>query len=126
MNNFFSLQNLSLWTLSKSGLWRYCIILTCSCEASPDFGHFPGSFVNIDNISSCDFFFLYLFYHFCPQVINTLHICCLESQFPDLLCLGLFNFNIDDFSFYYFCLFFNSYSNGSSKGLSQTFCFAHF
>lgn len=126
MNHFFSLQNLSFWALSKPSLWRNSIIFACSGETSPHFGHFPCCFVNINDISSSNFFLLNLFNHFGPQIVYALHICCFKSQLPNLLRLSLLYLNIDDFSFYYFSLFFDSNPNGSSKCLSQTLGLTHF
>lgn len=125
MYYFFSLKNFSFWTLSKSCLRRNSIIFTSSCKTSSNFCYFASCFINVNHIASCYFFFLYLFNHFCSQIIYAFHIGCFKSQFTDLICLCFLYLNINNFAFYNLCFFFYSNANRSSKGLCKTLSLTH-
>jgi len=64
MNNFFSLLEFTFWALNVSGLWSRVIEITASCERSSKFWNFTWSFINSDDISRQNFFFLDRLDHF--------------------------------------------------------------
>lgn len=66
MNYFFSFFDFSFGTLNKSGLGTQSVVFRSSGKRSPGFGNSTRCFVNGNNISCYNFFFLNTLDHFLP------------------------------------------------------------
>ena len=127
MNHLFFLHNFSFGTLSKSCLWRHCIILACFGKTSALLGNLARPLVNRNYISSSDFLIHKTFDHLWAKIIYRLHVSGLESKLSSSLIVGsLLNINMNNLSLNDLRFFFYSHCNWSSKSLCKTFCLAHF
>ena len=80
MNDFLSLFNLSFRTVDKSGLGSHSIVVRCSCKTSASFGYFSWCFIDGDDVSSNDFFFLNSLNHLLTKIIHSFHLSCFKSD----------------------------------------------
>lgn len=77
MDDLFSLEDLSFWTLGEPSLGGNSVVFRGLGEASSKSIDFPTDLINSDDVPDSDFFGKDSFNHFSTQIVDRLHIGCL-------------------------------------------------
>ena len=113
MNNLLPLLYLTFRTLHKSSLWSKSIKISCLCKAPPYLRYPARCLIYGNDITRYDLLLLYRLDHLRAQLINRLHIRCLQRDLPALgvVVRGFLNLDLQDLALDYLGLFLYSYAD---------------
>ena len=107
MHDLLSLLKFAFGALDETSLRTDVVKVTATSEGTSELGDLATGLVNGDNVSSDNLLLRDRFYHLGTQVVDRLHLCCLEGDFSclsttgdSLVDLNVNNFTLNDLGFF--------------------------
>ncbi len=119
VDNFLTLLELAFWALHEAGLRANIVEIRAARKRATQLGNFAASLVNCDDVACHNFLLGDGFNHLGTQVVDGLHLGCLEGDLASLGSAGdgLVDFNVNNLTFNDLSFFSDSHTlNKKSHG----------